>query len=252
VTLAGRRILVTGASGGIGAAVAAACLAAGASVVAQGARNRPEHGEPVLAPLNGFEDGRRLAAEARADGLVHCAARQDFAEFHDPAPWPDLAQTNLAATHGLLSGLAGRSAVLLSSVEGTRPAPGHAAYAATKAGLEALTKSAAHALAPMRVNAVAPGLTARPGLAEAWPEGVARWRAAAALGREVTAEEVAAACLFLLSDAASGVTGAVLTVDAGVSAGPGWLTLDTPASPTPPLPPRPRERPSDDGAPRLR
>ena len=222
MTLTGRRILVTGASGGIGAAVARACLDAGAEVVAQGATNRPQIGKPVLAALDGFEDGRRLAAEARADGLVHCAARQDLADFHDPAPWDDLPGVNLAAPHGLLAGLDGRSAVLLSSVEGTRPAPGHAAYAATKAGLEALTKSAAHALAPMRVNAVAPGLTARPGLSEQWPEGVARWRAAAALGREATPEEVAAACLFLLSDAASGITGAVLTVDAGVSAGPGW------------------------------
>ena len=69
---------------------------------------------------------------------------------------------------------------------------------------------------------VAPGLVERPGLADAWPDGVERFRAASALGRPVTPEEVAGAVAFLASPVASGITGTTLTVDAGWSAGPGW------------------------------
>ncbi|HKK36649.1 MAG TPA: SDR family oxidoreductase [Paracoccaceae bacterium] len=227
--LAGRRVLVTGASGGIGAAVARACAGAGARVVAHGGSAAPEAlaaeigGEAVRAGLDGFEAGEALARATGADGLVHCAARQDLGAFRESGRfWEALARVNLGAAQGLLAGMEAGSAVLVSSVEATRPAPGHSVYAATKAGLETLARAAAMELAPLRVNVVSPGLTARPGLEEQWSEGVARWRRAAALGREVTAEEVAAACVFLLSDAASGITGAVLPVDAGMGAGPGW------------------------------
>ena len=74
----------------------------------------------------------------------------------------------------------------------------------------------------IRVNAVAPGLIDRPGLAEAWPEGVARWEAACPLGRLGQPEDVADACLFLASPAARWITGAVLVVDGGVLARPTW------------------------------
>ena len=59
-------------------------------------------------------------------------------------------------------------------------------------------------------------------LAQAWPEGVERWRRTAALGRPVSPEEVAATVAFLASPAASGITGTTVTVDAGWSAAPGW------------------------------
>jgi 3-oxoacyl-[acyl-carrier protein] reductase len=69
---------------------------------------------------------------------------------------------------------------------------------------------------------VAPGLIDSDGLAQDWPEGVERWRRASALGRPVTASEVAATVAFLASPAASGITGTTITVDAGWSAAPGW------------------------------
>ncbi len=66
------------------------------------------------------------------------------------------------------------------------------------------------------MNAVAPGLIWREGLDQAWPDGVARYQKAVALGRLGRPEDVADACLFLASPAARWITGASLTVDGGV------------------------------------
>ena len=74
----------------------------------------------------------------------------------------------------------------------------------------------------IRVVAVAPGLVDREVLAQAWPEGVERYRRASALGRPVTAREVAETVAFLASPAASGITGTTVTIDAGWSATAGW------------------------------
>jgi 3-oxoacyl-[acyl-carrier protein] reductase len=90
--------------------------------------------------------------------------------------------------------------------------------------LHHLTAAAATELGArgIRVVAVAPGLVAREGLEEAWPEGVERYRRASALGRPVTAREVAETIAFLASPAASGITGTTITIDAGWSATAGW------------------------------
>ncbi len=114
--------------------------------------------------------------------------------------------------------------VVIGSIEGFRAMPAHAPYAVAKAALHHLVGAAAHELGPrgVRVVGVAPGLVDRAGLEDAWPEGVARFRAASALGRPVTAQEVAATVAFLASGAASGLTGTTVTVDAGWSAAPGW------------------------------
>jgi 3-oxoacyl-[acyl-carrier protein] reductase len=74
----------------------------------------------------------------------------------------------------------------------------------------------------VRVNAVAPGLIERPGLADAWPDGVSRWNAAAPLGRLGQPTNVADAVVFLCSDLASWITGATLVVDGGMLARPSW------------------------------
>jgi NAD(P)-dependent dehydrogenase (short-subunit alcohol dehydrogenase family) len=68
----------------------------------------------------------------------------------------------------------------------------------------------------VRVNCVSPGLIDAEGLTESWPEGVARWRAAAPLHRLGRPDDVADAVLFLASDAARWITGANLVVDGGV------------------------------------
>jgi NAD(P)-dependent dehydrogenase (short-subunit alcohol dehydrogenase family) len=82
------------------------------------------------------------------------------------------------------------------------------------------TRSAALELGAcgIRVNCVSPGLIARPGIEEQWPDGVARWQERAPLTRLGQPEDVADACLFLASPAARWITGQNLVVDGGVTA----------------------------------
>jgi NAD(P)-dependent dehydrogenase (short-subunit alcohol dehydrogenase family) len=118
----------------------------------------------------------------------------------------------------------GGSITLIASVEGSRPARGHAHYAASKAGVIMLARSAAleYGSAGIRVNAVSPGLVDRDGLAGDWPSGVAAWRRAAPLGRTGTTAEIGDACVFLASPMARWITGHDLVVDGGMSAVPAW------------------------------
>ncbi len=74
----------------------------------------------------------------------------------------------------------------------------------------------------VRVNTVSPGLIDREGLADAWPEGVRRWREASAVGRLGRPEDVGDACVFLASPLASWVTGHDLVVDGGATSRPTW------------------------------
>jgi 3-oxoacyl-[acyl-carrier protein] reductase len=109
--------------------------------------------------------------------------------------------------------------VLLASIAGERGAPGQAVYAATKAGIAALARSAARELGPLgiRVNAVAPGLIDTDLLANLPTEIIAVRRAQTSLRRLGTAIEVGATIRFLLSDEASFITGQVLGVDGGLT-----------------------------------
>jgi 3-oxoacyl-[acyl-carrier protein] reductase len=109
--------------------------------------------------------------------------------------------------------------VLLASIAGERGAPGQAVYAATKAGIAALARSAAKELGPLgiRVNAVAPGLIETDLLADLPNDIIAARRAQTALRRLGTATEVATTIRFLLSDEASFITGQVVGVDGGLT-----------------------------------
>jgi NAD(P)-dependent dehydrogenase (short-subunit alcohol dehydrogenase family) len=108
--------------------------------------------------------------------------------------------------------------VNVASIEGTHVAPLHAHYNAAKAAVLMYTRAAAREFGQhnIRVNAVSPGLIWRHGLDLAWPDGVQRYTRAAPLGRLGTADDVADACLFLVSDGARWITGAELVVDGGV------------------------------------
>lgn len=247
--------LVTGASGGLGRAIALALAGAGhdvavhyrsdeagadetsRAVVAAGRRPYAVRRDLALADPTALDRScEDLLAEASGalgplDVVVLNAFPQDLTPWDelDTAAWDVVLDGGLRPTAALLhrapDHLApGGCLVVIGSIEGLRPAPGHAAYATAKAALHHLTRAAAYELGArgIRVVGVAPGLIDRPGLAGDWPEGVARWEAASALRRPVTADEVAAVVTFLASPAASGVTGVVVPVDAGWSASPGW------------------------------
>ncbi|MDH4309304.1 MAG: SDR family oxidoreductase, partial [Acidimicrobiia bacterium] len=97
-------------------------------------------------------------------------------------------------------------------------------YATSKAALLMHARAAALAYGKdgIRVNSVSPGLIGRPGIETQWPEGVARWKAAAPLGRLGTPEDIGDACVFLCSDLARWITGVDLVVDGGVLTNPTW------------------------------
>ncbi|MCB2224845.1 MAG: SDR family oxidoreductase [Actinobacteria bacterium] len=243
VDLSGKVVVVTGAGRGIGAGIARRCSEAGASVVAHsrstGSAPLPGPAAAVQADLTADGApaavvGAALEAFGRIDGLVNNAGiqpRSSFADLDD-ASWAEMIDTDLTAVHRMTRAVAaqmaqqggGGSIVHIASIEGRQPAPFHGHYATAKAGLIMHARAAALEYGPdgIRVNTVSPGLIDRPGLEDDWPEGVARWHAAAPLGRMGTPEDVGDACVFLLSGLARWVSGADLVVDGGVLAHPTW------------------------------
>ncbi|RKT56239.1 SDR family NAD(P)-dependent oxidoreductase [Saccharothrix australiensis] len=236
--LTGTVALVTGASGGIGAGVARRFARAGAAVVGHAFRGEVEGaGLVVRGDLTDEGECSRVVREAaawrgRLDAVVNCAGVQpvrDLAEL-TAADWREVVDANVLAAFSCTRAAAevmrstGGSVTHIASIEGSRPAHGHAHYSASKAALIMFARSAAleYGRHGIRVNTVSPGLVDRPGLAEAWPEGVARWRAAAPLGRLGTPDDVGDACVFLASPVASWITGHDLVVDGGVGAHPTW------------------------------
>lgn len=224
----GRRVLVTGGTSGIGLALAGGFVSAGAAVTAVGlgeaAARRPgvqfvegDVTDPAFVPdLVGGLD--------RLDAVVCCAGIIRRDDEHDPAVFAHVLDVNLTGTmrtltacHGLLQasrGAALATASMLSYVGGPR-VPG---YAASKGGIVALVKSLAVAWAPqVRVNAIAPGWIATALTAALREPGGAGETilARTPLGRWGDPEDLVGPALFLCSDAARFVTGAVLPVDGG-------------------------------------
>ena len=258
--LSERVVVVVGAGGGgIGTAVAAAVAHAGGRVL--GVDVRPGALDALEAAWEGtpgphravVADGRRpedveAALDAAAElgqlhGLVQVAGGQwpdQWAPLTalDPETWDTVVELNLrapmlsttAAARRLAAGGQGGSIVLVASLVGLSAMPFGAAYAASKAGLMSLTRTAAVELGPLgiRVNAVAPGSVRTP-KSEAntppAPESDAE-RAAVPLRRRGRPADIASAALFFLSDHAEWVTGQVLAVDGGSSARPSFLDAE--------------------------
>jgi len=234
--VAGRVIWVTGSSRGVGRGIADHLTAAGAVVVLHG---RSLEGDTAVAADVRDEEAVTAAVETirerhgRLDGVVAnvggaamgAAAELTAERFRRQL---DLNLTGgfnvLRAAYPLLREARG-SAVLVSATAATNPTPLFAAYGAAKAGVEHLTRSLAAEWGPeVRVNCVSPGLVRTEGSMHAVFRGdealAAKAGGTTAMGRVGEPEDIAYACQYLLSDAASYVSGAVLVVDGGPTEGP--------------------------------
>lgn len=245
--LGGRVALVTGGASGIGLACAERLRGAGAEVVIAD-RN---------AAVKSIADGRgcrgvsldvadeqaveAIAADLAQSGamptiLVTCAGvlqRTLPPETLSWSEWDMVQRIHVRGTYACcrafgsrMAAAAGGAIVTVSSVAGLRSAPLHS-YGPAKAAVAAMTQNLAAEWGRrgVRVNCVAPGFTHTPALERGFETHTLtrdRLETLSALGRLVRPDEIAAAILYLASDMASAVTGAVLPVDAGLLAGSDW------------------------------
>jgi 3-oxoacyl-[acyl-carrier protein] reductase len=235
-SLAGKRALVTGASKGIGRAVAQELARAGATVVLgyRSGKDEAEQlateigGEAVQADVSSPEDAKRLVDEAGdIDVLVNNAGltRDGLLARMSDDDWRTVLDTNLssvfytcrAVTRPMMRKRSG-SIVNISSVVGVHGNWGQTNYAASKAGIIGFTKSLARELGSrnIRANVIAPGYV-KTQLTNVLPEeATAAMIDNTPLGRVAEPEEIAGAVRFLASGAASFITGEVLLVDGGL------------------------------------
>jgi NAD(P)-dependent dehydrogenase (short-subunit alcohol dehydrogenase family) len=237
--LNGRRVLVTGAASGIGAAIAARLAAAGAIVAGLDLQACPQLAHSVQADLG--DDAAMEAAFAAIEAamgapdiVVHAGAMQVSGGCldTDPAVFAAIYNVNVIGAVRLLRwcvpamrARGGGAVLLLSSINASFATPTLAAYAASKAALENLCKTAALELAPdgIRVNAIAPASIDTPMLRASYAhapdalEALARNATRHPLARLGTADEVAELALFLVSEQAGWITGAIYPIDGGAS-----------------------------------
>ena len=240
--LTGKAALVTGASGGIGGAIARALHGQGATVALSGTRVAPL--EALAAELGGralvlacdlsdpaaVEALPKQAAEklGQVDILVNNAgiARDQLFMRMSDADWDAVIAVNLTSVmrlsrgvlRGMMKGRWGRI-VNVSSVVGVTGNPGQANYAASKAGVIGMSKSLAAEVASrgITVNCLAPGFIATAMTAALTDEQKARIAAGIPAGRMGTADEIAAAAVYLASEEGGYVTGQTLHVNGGMA-----------------------------------
>jgi D-sorbitol dehydrogenase (acceptor) len=255
-SLRGKTIVVSGAASGLGLASARAALAAGAEVCASDLDDArlqavwsvaAARGEVFVQPADLLDDGagERLVAATRrrfgkVDGLVSCAGVFDTRPLLEigPADYDRIFAIHARGAFFLMQAAARAivdqgttgSIVNLASTAGRHGRPLAAHYAAAKAAVISFSRSAAVALAPaIRVNCLCPGLIETPMIDEIREQRSAllgtsaaevtdAWLRLVPLGRLGSADEVSAVAVFLLSDAASYVTGEAIGITGGTDA----------------------------------
>jgi len=240
--LSGKAALVTGASGGIGGAIARALHSQGAAVTLSGTRidalaqlksSLGERAHVVAAKMDDPADIDRLAKDAEAamgklDILVNNAGitRDNISMRMKDEEWDKVLQVNLtgtfrltrAAMRGMMRRRFGR-VINITSIVGVTGNPGQANYAAAKAGLIGMSKSLAQELASrgITVNCVAPGFIATP-MTDALTEDQRRAILARVPADRLGApDEIAAGVVYLASDEAGYVTGQTLHINGGMA-----------------------------------
>ncbi|MDA3960117.1 MAG: SDR family oxidoreductase [Planctomycetota bacterium] len=238
-TPAPKRVLITGADGGIGQALAAGFHAQGWDLVVHGREATPAlpalaeryqatalHGD-LAVPGQATQLMEQCLSSGRLDALINNAAWDPGAvafDDQDPSFTQAIFAVNLAAPLELIRcaraalEASGGCVVNISSIQAQHSVAGHAAYAAAKGGLEALTKALAVDLGPagIRINAVAPGFVAIDRtISGRDPSELERRAGRIPLRCLAKPEEIAGPVLFLCSSAASHVTGTILPIDGG-------------------------------------
>jgi 3-oxoacyl-(acyl-carrier-protein) reductase len=240
--LTGKTALVTGASGGIGGAIAKALHAAGATVAIHGTRREALDAlaaglgarvHVLPANLSKPEEVEQLAKDAEAalgslDILVNNAGitKDGLILRMKDEDWDSVLAVNLtaafrlsrAAVRGMMKRRSGRI-VNITSIVGVTGNPGQVNYCASKAGMIGMTKSLAQEVASrnITVNAVAPGFIATAMTDELNDDQKARINSSIPAGRMGSPEEIAAAVLYLASNEAAYVTGQTLHVNGGMA-----------------------------------
>ncbi len=237
----GQKVLLTGATGGIGQAILKSFIEAGATVIASGTRQKvleeicKELGDraiPITCDLNSQESIKNLCNTAvellsKIDILVCNAGitKDNFSMMMKMEQWNDVINVNLTATF-LLNQLASKvmlkqkfgRVINIASVVGVTGNPGQANYVASKAGMIGFTKSMADEFATRNItfNCIAPGFIETPMTDKLNDSQKAEISKKIPIGRMGTPEEIAHGVLFLASDKSSYITGHTLHINGGM------------------------------------